>query len=103
MSHRNEKATWDAIEVNPGDARAWRRLGHVFQTKGRLVEAEVAFRKATQLNPNWFKAWESLLPVVSLRHKHEDTAEVLTTLIRLKPDRAGEYRKLLEITRRMYK
>ena len=103
MSHRNEKATWDAIEVNPGDARAWRRLGHVFQTKGRLVEAEVAFRKATQLDPNWFKAWESLLPVVSLRHKHEDTAEVLTTLIRLRPDRAGEYRKLLEITRRMYK
>jgi len=103
MLHMNEKATWDAIEVNPGDAGAWRRLGHVFQKKGKLVEAEVAFRKATQLNPNWFKAWESLLPVVSLRHKYQDTAEVLITLIRLKPDRAGEYRKLLEITRRMYK
>ena len=103
MSHRNEKATWDAIEVNPGDAQAWRRLGQLFQTKGRLVEAEVAFRKATQLNPNSFKAWESLLPVVSLRHKYEDTVEVLTTLIRLKPDRADEYMKLLEITKHMYK
>ncbi|MGY5861449.1 MAG: tetratricopeptide repeat protein [Candidatus Thorarchaeota archaeon] len=103
MSHRNEKATWDAIEINPGDAHAWMRLGHVFQTKGQLVRAEVAFRKATQLNPNWIKAWESLLPVVSLRHKYEDTVEVLNTIIRLKPDRAGEYRKLLEITKRMHK
>jgi eukaryotic-like serine/threonine-protein kinase len=60
---RYEQATEEylrAIELDPKNSDAWRRLGKVYQTTNQAALTLAAFRKAVELAPNYFKPYQDL-------------------------------------------
>jgi tetratricopeptide (TPR) repeat protein len=49
-----------ALAKEEGHFRAWFHLGNIHFREKRLLEAELAFRKAAELNPEEAKAWYNL-------------------------------------------
>ena len=49
-----------ALEAQPGNARAWYRLGNVREEQRRDTEAAACFERATQLDPSHAKSWNNL-------------------------------------------
>jgi tetratricopeptide (TPR) repeat protein len=44
-----------AMELEPANSDAYRRMGQVFQANGQHAEAEAALRKAVELEPDYFR------------------------------------------------
>ena len=49
-----------AIELEPSNGDAYRRLGQVYERNNRLDQAQAAFEKAVELDPNYFKVYQDL-------------------------------------------
>ncbi len=74
-----------ALELNHANSAAWRQMGRALPLSGRLLDAEVAFHRAAQTNPDDVIAGDAL-------------AELHVTLGR--PDQAlGEWRRLRAASR----
>jgi serine/threonine protein kinase len=55
-----EKEYLRAIELNPGDADAHRRLGQVYERNDKLDEARAEFLRAVEVEPQYFTACQDL-------------------------------------------
>jgi tetratricopeptide (TPR) repeat protein len=60
-------------QVSAGDASAWFNFGFMSETQGQYEEAESAFRRALEINPQLDRAWYGLA-LVLIRAKRLDEA-----------------------------
>lgn len=57
---RAEQEYRQGLKKNAGDARIWSSLGHLHQSQGRAAEAERAYRRALEIDPNFALAHNNL-------------------------------------------
>ena len=75
-----------ALQANPSDAEAWRRLGMVCQGLGRAGEAAGAFRQALGLQPNNPEALNDLGIIWARESRLTEAAGNFQEALRLQPD-----------------
>ena len=67
----------ERLENNPDRAESWFWLGkHLWECNTDLEEAEQALRKAIELEPEYFPAWEEIALLLESRHKKKDAGEI---------------------------
>jgi Flp pilus assembly protein TadD len=75
-----------AIELNPEDGDAYRRLGASYQSNNQFDEALIAFKKAVEVQPNYFKPYQSLGTFYIRRAKFEEAVAAYQKMVALAPD-----------------
>ncbi|MEW6267943.1 MAG: tetratricopeptide repeat protein [Thermodesulfobacteriota bacterium] len=83
-----------AREIDPGSAVIWERLGRAYQHAGRLVEAEAALVRATEL-PKGAVALIALARLQMSTERWTDAARSLAQALRLHPQ--GEVQIRMEL------
>jgi tetratricopeptide (TPR) repeat protein len=84
-----------AVEIEPGSAENWRRLGHaLFQREEFNSEAEAALRKAIELDPKHALAWGRLGELLRMRARGEEGEAALRKAIDLNPRYASAWGSL---------
>src|SRR5580698_3008186 len=83
-----------AIEIDPSNGDAYRRLGHVYEQANQPDQALVALEKAAELDPNYFKAYQDLGAYYSLRGDDREAARQLEKCVQLAPDEPDSHRVL---------
>jgi serine/threonine protein kinase/Flp pilus assembly protein TadD len=83
-----------AIEIDPTNGDAYRRLGFVYESNHRLDQALAVFKKAVEVVPNDFKAYQDLGGYYS---RYGDVREAIVPFeqfVRLAPDEPDAHRVL---------
>ena len=80
-----EKHFLRAIEIQPGNADAWRRLGQTYGTAGRKDEALSALKKAVQLDPG-FRNHGELGKFYYRQNRYPEAAEEYGAMAKLAPN-----------------
>ena len=75
-----------AIELEPSNGDAYRRLGHVYEQAIRLDQALAAYEKAVELDPNYFKVYQDLGAYYSMRGNYPEAIRQLEKCLQLAPD-----------------
>jgi tetratricopeptide (TPR) repeat protein len=77
------------LRTNPDNVNAMRYMAAAYlQAKVKLADAEALLRRATQLAPDYAKAWSVLGGVLLERHKHLEAIKMFEQATRLEPDNA---------------
>jgi tetratricopeptide (TPR) repeat protein len=76
------------MKSDPRDASAPINLGNMLRTHGRKVEAEAAFRAATQIDPLFAEAWYNLGYLLDDQGRSEAAIECLRKTMRVAPNYA---------------
>ena len=80
-----------AIELDPNDGDAYRRLGIAYQSNNQLDEALVALKKATEIQPDYFKPYQSLGSYYYRRGNYEEAVRAFQKMAVLAPDLADAH------------
>jgi TolB-like protein/tetratricopeptide (TPR) repeat protein len=85
-----------AITLNPNYATGYQFLGRRLLSEGRLDEAEVAMRRATELDPLSHRILDNYFIPLSYQSRHEEGLAVVERALALKPDsiQAGVWKAL---------
>ncbi len=83
-----------AIELEPSNGDAYRRLGHVYEQANQPDQALVALEKAVELDPNYFKVYQDLGAYYSLRGDDRDAIRQYEKCVQLAPDEPDPHRVL---------
>ncbi len=75
-----------AIDLEPANGDAYRRLGQVYDNSGRLDEALAAFQKAVEREPGYFKTYQDLGSYYSRRGDSREAARQFEKCVQLAPD-----------------
>jgi Flp pilus assembly protein TadD len=75
-----------AIELDPSNGDAYRRLGQVYERNNQLDEALAAFQKAAELDPNYFKVYQDLGTYYRERGDLPQAARLFEKCVQLAPD-----------------
>ncbi|MBV9770997.1 MAG: tetratricopeptide repeat protein [Bryobacterales bacterium] len=75
-----------AIELDPANGDAYRRLGQVYENNNRLDEALTVFKKAVELEPRNFKAYQDLGAFYHQRGNNPEAARLFEKCVALAPD-----------------
>ena len=65
-----------AVKINPNNGKIHNNLGHVYEHKDRLAEAEELFQLASQLQPDDVGAFINLGRVRKAQKKYQQAEEV---------------------------
>jgi serine/threonine-protein kinase len=85
-----------AIELEPSNGDAYRRLGHAYEQANQLDLALAAIEKAVELDPNYFKVYQDLGAYYSLRGDDRDAIRQYEKCVQLAPDEPDPHRVLGE-------
>lgn len=85
-----ERHTRAAIEYDPESPEAWSNLGSALRMQGRSGDAEVAFRKAIELEPDAYPPKLNLAAVVGSNPNRIDEAVVILEEAVELPDETGQ-------------
>jgi tetratricopeptide (TPR) repeat protein len=88
-----------AVELEPGNADAWRELGDAFLNDGRMKDATAAFRQAVELRPNDVGSLVQLAHAAYAAGDPEDAIGAIRQAVERDPNSLGARRALLEIYR----
>jgi len=88
-----------AVELEPGNADAWRELGDAFLNEDRLKDATSAFRQAVELRPNDVGSLVQLAHAAYAAGDPEDAIGAIRQAVERDPNSLGARRALLEIYR----
>jgi serine/threonine-protein kinase len=83
-----------AIELEPSNGDAYRRLGQVYERNNRLDQALAAFEKAAEVDPKYFKVYQDLGYYYSLRGNYAESIHQLEKCVQLAPDEPDPHRVL---------
>jgi serine/threonine protein kinase len=83
-----------AIELEPSNGDAYRRLGHVYEQANQLDQALVALEKAVELEPNYFKVYQDLGTYYSLRGDNREAIRQYEKCVQQAPDEPDPHRVL---------
>jgi eukaryotic-like serine/threonine-protein kinase len=75
-----------AIELEPSNGDAYRRLGQVYERNNRLDQALAAYQKAIELDPNNFKTYQDLGSYYRQRGDLPQAARLFEKCVALAPD-----------------
>jgi tetratricopeptide (TPR) repeat protein len=117
-----EKGLWPQVldlaqewhAENPAEARALFYQGVALAASGRFVEAETAYRRALELDPTDFKAWNNLAGLLfEARKKPREAIQCMLQALKIEPQnkvgwanltsmvgRLGQHDKALEFAER---
>ena len=74
------------IEINPNHVIAHNNLGIIFQSLGKLKEAEKCYRRTIELKPNHIGAYNNLGAILQLLGRLDEAELYFRKIIKLKPD-----------------
>jgi serine/threonine protein kinase/tetratricopeptide (TPR) repeat protein len=78
-----------AIELDPpGDSESWRRLARVYEGNDQMNEALGAYRKALDLQPDYFRNYQGLGNFYFLQEDYNGAIRAYKEMARLAPDLA---------------
>jgi tetratricopeptide (TPR) repeat protein/TolB-like protein len=83
-----------AIELDPSNGDAYRRLGQVYERSNRMDQALAAFEKAVEVDPNYFKVYQDLGNYYSLRGNYPEAIRQFEKCVQLAPAEADSHRVL---------
>jgi len=83
-----------AIELDPHNGDAYRRLGQVYERNNRLDQALTAYEKAIELDPSDFRTYQELGNYYSLRGNYPESIRQLEKCVRLAPAEPDPHRVL---------
>ena len=83
-----------AIELDPSNGDAYRRLGQVYERNNRLDDALAVYKKAAELDSNYFKVYQDLGAYYSARGDDREAARQLEKCVQLAPDEPDPHRAL---------
>ena len=83
-----------AIELEPSNGDAYRRLGQVYERNNQLDQAHAALMKAAEVDPNYFKVYQDLGNYYSARGNDREAVHQLEKSVRLAPDESDPHRVL---------
>ncbi|MBS1859517.1 MAG: tetratricopeptide repeat protein [Acidobacteria bacterium] len=75
-----------AIELEPSNSDAYRRLGAVYERNNRLGEALAAFRRAVEQDPTYFKVYQDLGSYYAHRGESREAIAQFEKCVQLAPD-----------------
>jgi tetratricopeptide (TPR) repeat protein len=75
-----------AIELDPSNGDAYRRLGQVYERSNRMDQALAAFEKAVEVDPNYFKVYQDLGTFYRQRGNETEAARLFEKCVALAPD-----------------
>lgn len=75
-----------AIELQPNNGDAYRRLSGVYNRNAQLGDALAAIQKAIQVQPDYFKNYQQLGTLYILRGKYQDAIQAFQKMVDLAPD-----------------
>jgi tetratricopeptide (TPR) repeat protein len=78
--------------------QVWFDLGFVQSQLGKLAEAIKSYKKATELNPEWFQAQQNLGAVMAKSGDFRGAAAVFKVAVTLKPDFGADNNKALSLS-----
>jgi tetratricopeptide (TPR) repeat protein len=93
-----EAANWfqKAVDAAPNRANAWYRLGFAHHSLGEFSAAITCYRKALELDPQYFFARLQLGKVLLLQGNYADATGQLVEATRIRPTYAAAWRYLSE-------
>ena len=80
-----------AIELEPNNGDAWRRLGKAYEDSNQPNKALSAYRKAIEVQPDYFKNYLQLGTFYFLRGNYDDALREYQGMVRLVPDLANAH------------
>jgi tetratricopeptide (TPR) repeat protein len=83
-----------AIELEPNNGDAWRRLGKVYEDSNQPNKALSAYQKAIEVQPDYFKNYEQLGYFFFRRGEYEDALQQRKRVVELVPDLADAHYQL---------
>ncbi|MGA2601562.1 MAG: protein kinase [Bryobacteraceae bacterium] len=75
-----------ALQIDPRDGDAWRRLAQVYLETNHFAEAEVAFRKAVQVRPGYFVYHQALCQLYTFQADYPQAIQQCQKTVQLAPD-----------------
>jgi tetratricopeptide (TPR) repeat protein len=75
-----------AIELDPKNGDAYRRLGRTYEADNRLDEALIAYQKAAEVQPDYFKPYQELGAFYARRASYDDAIKAFERMVELEPD-----------------
>jgi len=75
-----------ALELDPANSEAYRRLGQIYERNGQLDRALAAFRRAVELDPGYFKPYQDLGTYYLNRGDSSQALLQFQECVRLAPD-----------------
>ncbi|MEG4515227.1 MULTISPECIES: tetratricopeptide repeat protein [unclassified Microcoleus] len=78
----------------PGDAVDYHKLGEILQGEGKIDEAIVAYKKAIEVNPNYFGTHHNLGDLYQQKYKLDEAATSYQRAIEQNPGFAWSYHNL---------
>ena len=75
-----------AIQLEPGNSDAYRRLGMALEQNNELDDALAAYRKAIELDPQYYRNYQALGSFYEQRGDYSDAAGQFQKTIELDPD-----------------
>ena len=75
-----------AIELDPSNGDAYRRLGHVYERNNRLDEELAVYKKAAELDPKYFRVYQDLGTFYRQRGDLPQAALLFEKCVALAPD-----------------
>jgi tetratricopeptide (TPR) repeat protein len=84
----------DAIKVDPSDGRTYATLGIIAANKGRLQEAEAAYRKAVEIQPDSIAALLSLGNFYLATARFAEAEPLIKKSVSIDPKNVGAHRAL---------
>ena len=82
QNERAAKIVADLLARYPDNEWVWLHYGHILRSAGRLQESIAAYRRSTELKPQFGEAWFSLANLKTLRFSATDTAAMREQLAR---------------------
>ena len=82
------------LDREPGNAAAYQGAARVYESLGRLEEAETAFRQAVALKPDYWDGYQSLGGFYFRRGRYADALEQTRQVVLLTPDNVAGLRSL---------
>jgi eukaryotic-like serine/threonine-protein kinase len=83
-----------AIELEPANGDAYRRLGQIYERASQMDRALAALKKAVELQPSDFKAYQDLGVYYSRLGDEVEATRQLEKCVQLAPDEADPHRVL---------
>ena len=74
------------IELNPNHIIAHNNLGIIFQSLGKLKDAETCYRRTIELKPDHIGAYNNLGTILQLLGRLDEAEFNFRKIIKLKPD-----------------
>jgi len=83
-----------AIQQNAGAALDYQKLGETLQGEGKVNEAIAAYKKAIEINPNYFGTYHNLGDLLKAKGKIDEAINAYQKSAKLNPSFAWSYHNL---------